>query len=174
MLKLQGENIFLRALEPEDLDFLYELENNGDVWEISGTTAPYSKFILRQYLENAHKDIFEAKQLRLCICKHDHKVIGLIDLFDFDPKHRRAGLGLIVLEKAERNKGVGGEAIELVCNYAFSVLDLRQLFANVLEDNLPSVHLFGKKGFQKIGVKKDWIYSQGRFKNEILFQKLNN
>ena len=74
MLKLQGENIFLRALEPEDLDFLYELENNGDVWEISGTTAPYSKFILRQYLENAHKDIFEAKQLRLCICKHDHNV----------------------------------------------------------------------------------------------------
>ena len=68
MLNLKGENIYLRALEPQDLDFLYHLENNPEIWEISGTTAPYSKHVLQLYLENAHKDIYEVKQLRLCIC----------------------------------------------------------------------------------------------------------
>lgn len=96
MVNLQGKHIYLRALEPGDLDFLYELENNTDIWEISGTTVPYSKHVLKQYLDNAHRDIFDVKQLRLCICKAD-QVLGLIDLFDFDPHNKRAGVGLIIL-----------------------------------------------------------------------------
>ncbi|MEB8389535.1 GNAT family N-acetyltransferase, partial [Rhodobacteraceae bacterium KMM 6894] len=85
MLSLKGENCYLRALESEDLDFLYELENNTELWEISGTTVPYSRHLLQLYLDNAHKDIYEAKQLRLCICNTSDKAVGLIDLFDFDP-----------------------------------------------------------------------------------------
>ncbi len=175
MLNLTGNTIYLRALEPNDLDFLYFLENSTELWEISGTTTPYSKFVLEQYLENAHRDIYDVKQLRLCICtKEDDKAIGLIDLFDFDPKNHRAGVGLVILKEEERNKGVGSEAVLLVCDYVFSVLELRQLFANVVEDNRASVHLFEKLGFEKVGVKKDWIFSKGLYKNEILFQKLNH
>ncbi|GGW42959.1 GNAT family N-acetyltransferase [Arenibacter certesii] len=173
MLTLKGEHIFLRALEPEDLDFLYELENNPEIWEISGTTAPYSKHILRYYLDNAHKDIYEVKQLRLCICTMEGKVTGLIDLFDFDPQNLRVGMGIVVSEKAYRNLGVGAEAIGILCNYVFSVLGLRQVYANVLEDNEPSIHLFSKLGFEKVGIKKDWISANGKFKDEILFQKIN-
>ena len=175
MLNLTGNTIYLRALEPNDLDFLYFLENSTELWEISGTTTPYSKFVLEQYLENAHRDIYDVKQLRLCICtKEDDKAIGLIDLFDFDPKNHRAGVGLVILKEEERNKGVGSEAVLLVSDYVFSVLELRQLFANVVEDNRASVHLFEKLGFEKVGVKKDWIFSKGLYKNEILFQKLNH
>ncbi|SDL45678.1 GNAT family N-acetyltransferase [Kriegella aquimaris] len=174
MLNLTGKTVYLRALEPDDIEFLYFLENSTDLWEISGTTTPYSKFILEQYLENAHRDIYDVKQLRLCICtKDDDKTIGFIDLFDFDPKNHRAGVGLVILNKEERNKGVGSETVSLICDYVFSVLGLRQLFANVLEDNKASVHLFEKLGFEKVGVKKDWIFSKGSYKNEILFQKLN-
>ena len=174
MLNLTGKTVYLRALEPDDIEFLYFLENSTDLWEISGTTTPYSKFILEQYLENAHRDIYDVKQLRLCICtKDDDKAIGFIDLFDFDPKNHRAGVGLVILNKEERNKGVGSESVSLICDYVFSVLGLRQLFANVLEDNKASVHLFEKLGFEKVGVKKDWIFSKGTYKNEILFQKLN-
>ena len=79
MLKLKGDLCYLRALEPQDLEFLYEIENDPLVWEISGTTTPYSKHILKQYLNNAHKDIFEVKQLRLVICDIEAKPIGLID-----------------------------------------------------------------------------------------------
>ncbi|MCB0381914.1 MAG: GNAT family N-acetyltransferase, partial [Psychroserpens sp.] len=68
MINLKGKHIYLRALEPEDLDFIYQIENDPSVWEISNTITPYSKFLIKQYLENAHKDIFEVKQLRLVIC----------------------------------------------------------------------------------------------------------
>lgn len=174
MLSLKGKQIYLRALEPKDLDFLYDLENNPEIWEISGTTAPYSKHVLQLYLENAHKDIYEAKQLRLCICNLEGTVMGLIDLFDFDPKNLRVGMGIIVSRKGDRNKGVGAEAIEVLTNYAFMVLGMRQVYVNVMEENAPSIHLFSKLGFEKVGVKKDWIYSNGVYKNEILFQKINS
>lgn len=172
-MNIEGKNIQLRALEPEDLDFLYELENNTDIWEISGTTNPYSKHILRQYLDNAHRDIYDIKQLRLCISKAD-KVLGLIDLFDFDPQNKRAGVGIVVLEEKERNKGIGAEAIALLCEYGFKVLGLRQLYANVLEGNVASLHLFKKMGFVEVGIKKDWIFTNGGFKNEVLLQKINS
>lgn len=172
MLSLKGDYIRLRALEPTDLDFLYELENNVAIWEISGTITPYSRHVLKQYLQNAHRDIYEVKQLRFCICDKNDVVIGLIDLFDFDPKNRRAGVGIVVLEDKNRNSGVGAEAISLLMDYAFSILALRQLYANVVVGNDASVHLFKKLGFQEVGIKKDWIFSNGIYKDEILFQKL--
>ncbi len=174
MLKLRGKHIYLRAIEPQDLEFLYQLENDTSIWEISGTSVPYSKHVLSQYLDNAHRDIYDVKQLRLCICQFDHKVIGLIDLFDFDPKNHRAGIGIIVLESEDRNRGIGTEAISLLCEYSFTTLQMKQLFANILEDNKASIHLFEKLGFKLVGSKKDWIYSDGNYKNELLYQKIKN
>lgn len=174
MLNLVGKHIYLRAIEPQDLEFLYELENDTAIWEISGTTSPYSKQVLKLYLDNAHRDIYDVKQLRLCICQSDGKVVGLIDLFDFDPKNHRAGVGIIVLSTADRNKGIGTEAISLLCDYSFSTLQLKQLYANILEDNLSSIHLFEKLGFQLVGLKKDWIYSDETYKNELLYQKIKS
>lgn len=172
MLTLKGEHIYLRALEPTDLDFLYQLENDTSIWEISGTLRPYSKKVLRLYLENAHRDIYEVKQLRLCICDTNDHCIGLIDVFDFDPKNRRAGIGIVIANPENRNKGMGAEALDLLCDYAFSVLDLHQLYANILEENTSSIHLFEKLGFESIGVKKEWIRTSKGFKNEIMFQKI--
>ena len=114
---LKGQQINLRALEKEDLNFLYELENNTDVWEISGTVTPYSKDVLTFYLENAHRDIYEVKQLRLVISNTDNKPLGLIDLYDFDPKHKRAGVGIVVVNEAERNKGIGTTITLKLKNY---------------------------------------------------------
>ncbi len=173
MVNLKGQSVYLRALEPKDLDFLYLLENDTSIWEISGTLKPYSKKMLRSYLDNAYRDIYEVKQLRLCICGVDDTCIGLIDLFDFDPKNRRAGMGIIVANPEDRGKGFGAEAIALMCNYAFTTLDLHQIYANILEDNVNSIKLFQKMGFEKIGTKKDWIRSSSGFKNEVLFQKIN-
>ncbi|QXP53472.1 GNAT family N-acetyltransferase [Cellulophaga sp. HaHa_2_95] len=174
MYSLKGEKVYLRALEPSDLDFLYYLENSTEVWEVSGTTAPYSKQVLEMYLDNVHRDIYEVKQLRLCICALDDTVVGLIDLFDFDPKNRKAGIGVIIASKDQRNNGFGAEALELLCGYSRVTLELHQVYCNILEDNHPSIHLFEKLGFKKIGIKKDWILSEGIYKNEILYQKIFN
>ncbi len=171
---LQGKDIFLRALEKSDLEFLYDLENDPNIWEISGTTTPYSKGVLKAYLKNAHQDIYEAKQLRLVISSKKGKILGLIDLYDFDPKNRRAGLGIIVADEQNRNKGSGAQAIQVLCDYAFSTLGLHQIYANILVENNRSIHLFEKMGFKRVGIKKDWVFSNNEYKDELLFQKMFN
>lgn len=175
MKTLQGEHIRLRALEPEDLEILYRLENDESVWEISNTSAPYSKFVLKQYLDNAHKDIYEIKQLRLVItAASEEKPVGFIDFFDFDPKHRRVGVGIIIFSEEDRQKGYAGESLELLCTYAFSHLNMHQVYANITQDNDRSISLFEKLGFVKAGTKKDWVLSEGKYKDELFYQKFNH
>ena len=174
MITLRGTNIYLRALEPEDLEFIYAIENNESVWEVSNTQTPYSRFLIRQYLENAHQDIYEAKQLRLAICLYDtFHAIGLIDLFDFDPKNNRAGVGIVISSETNRNLGIGSEALQLVINYAFNQLQLHQLYANIGIKNTTSINLFTTFGFEKIGVKKDWNFFNNQFQDELLVQLIN-
>ena len=173
-LTLQGELVYLRALEPEDLDLVFKIENDEDLWELTTTITPFSKFLLKQYLRNSHKDIYEAKQLRLVICKKStNEALGLIDLFDFDPKHLRAGLGILIFSEVERGRGYGAEALKLITNYSFKRIELHQLYANILEENKPSISLFEKQGFQSVGLKKDWLRIEGKFKNEYLYQLIN-
>ena len=171
MTTLQGKNIYLRALEPEDLEFVYAIENDETIWEVSNTITPYSKFLIRQYLENAHQDIYEVKQLRLAICKSNtSEAVGLIDLFDFDVKNKRAGVGIIIQNEIDRNNGLGKEALGLVINYAFQQLQLHQLYANIGTENKASVSLFTTFGFERIGVKKDWNFANNAFQDEAVFQ----
>ena len=174
MITLKGKNIFLRALEPTDLAFVYAIENDESIWEVSHTQTPYSSFLIKQYLENAHQDIYEAKQLRLAICENDNEnAIGLIDLFDFDPKNNRAGIGILIKNTENRNQGIGTEALGLLINYAFYNLNLNQLYANIATENVGSLKLFTNFGFQKIGIKKKWNLVNGIYKDEALFQLIH-
>lgn len=174
MLTLGGKLIYLRALEPEDLDFLFSVENDEDFWEVSATSTPFSRYILRQYIENAHKDIYEVKQLRLVICKKDGTQLGLIDIFDFEPKHRRAAIGIIISSKINREKGFASEALSLVCEYCFRRLDFHQVYASVGTENVPSRLLFENAGFVRTGHKKDWNYIDGMFRDELLYQLIQD
>ena len=173
MITLKGEHIYLRALEAEDLDFIHTIENDEVFWEISNTVAPYSKFILKKYLDNAYKDIFEAKQLRLVISNYKNEALGMIDLFDFDFSNSRAGVGILIKDYSNRNSGVGKEALKLLINYSFNHLNLHQLYCNISEDNMASISLFSNQGFEKVGLKKDWSLINGTYKNEYFFQLIN-
>lgn len=175
MITLKGENIFLRALELSDLDFLYNLENDESLWEVSNTTTPYSKYILQQYLENSHRDIYEVKQLRLVVCLNDSEAaVGLIDLFDFDPKHSRVGIGIVIFSEDDKRKGYASEALKLTCDYAFSHLNVHQIFAGITEENKGSIKLFEKADFERSGIKKDWIFSEGKYLSEYFYQLIPN
>jgi diamine N-acetyltransferase len=175
MITLKGNKIYLRALEPSDLEFIYHIENDETIWEVSNTQTPYSKFLIRQYLENAHQDIYEAKQLRLAICKNEsEQAIGLIDLFEFDPKNNRAGIGIVIQNEVDRIQGYGKEALGLLIDFSFNQLQLHQLYANIGIDNVSSLNLFATFGFQKIGIKKDWIYSNNSYQDEAIYQLINH
>ncbi|MDX1829176.1 MAG: GNAT family protein [Lutibacter sp.] len=169
MATLHGKNITLRALEPEDLDFLFSTENNEAFWEVSNTQTPYSKHLLQNYIENAHQDIYEAKQFRFVICDTKNIPVGMIDLFNFNPQHKRVGVGILILPKYQ-NKKFGSEALELLIDYAFTYLNIHQIYANITTDNSKSIHLFEQFNFKKTGVKKDWIFSKNEFKDENIYQ----
>lgn len=173
---LESENIKLRALEPSDIDLLYDWENNTNIWTISNTLNPFSKFILKQYLENSHLDIYQTKQLRLIIelkTKDTNIPIGTIDIFDFDPYHLRAGVGILISKEEHRKKGYATEALQILINYSFKYLGLHQLYCNIASDNMKSVKLFTNVGFKIIGEKKDWIKSHSKWINEYLLQLIN-
>ena len=169
MNTLKGNNIFLRALESSDIDYLFSIENNEKYWSISDSQIPFSRYLLSRYLENSNMDIYEAKQLRLVITDFKNSTIGLIDLFDIDFKNKRAGVALIINENM-RSKGYAKEALELLIKYSKTHLFLHQLYCNVLEDNIHSANLFKSVNFKQVGLKKDWIIFDGKFKNELLLQ----
>lgn len=174
MLNLKSEHIYLRALEPEDLDFLYSVENDTSVWELSHTQAPYSRIVLQQYLKNAQQDIYEAKQLRLVISDYEGRALGLIDLFDFDFKNKRAGIGILIKNLEDRGRGYGAEALRILINYCFNTLQLHQVYCNISETNEMSLRLFKKAGFEIIGLKKDWNSASKGFSNEYMLQRINH
>ena len=173
MVELQGNLINLRIINLEDLAFLYSLENNESLWELSQTQKPFSKEVLRSYLETAQKDIKEIKQLRLMITSKTNEPMGFIDLFDYDAHNMRAGVSIVLIDK-HRQKGYGKDALSLLVNHSFKVLCLHQLYGNILEDNSASINLFESVGFEKVGIKKEWRFYKEQYKNEYLFQLINH
>ncbi|MFC2079836.1 GNAT family N-acetyltransferase [Bacteroidota bacterium] len=168
---LSGKKVVLRALEPEDLQFLYEWENDTDIWSISETFSPVSRYLLKKYLENAHKDIFEAKQLRLMIQALDPDLpVGTIDLFDFDHFHKKAGIGILIAEKGERKKGYASESLEILKNYCFHILKLNQLYCSISVQNKSSIKLFQNAGFEITGTKKSWHWNGDDYTDEYFLQ----
>jgi len=168
-----GDTLTLRALEPDDVELLYKWENDSDSWKVSNTHAPISKYMLASYIKSSDRDIWESRELRLIIESNDGAAVGTVELFDFDPFHLRAGLGIIIFEHEDRRKGLASNALKLIMNYAFNELGIYQLYANVAESNSASIELFTRLGFLQTGNKTNWIRIPGvGWENELLFQKV--
>lgn len=173
MQLLENKNIVLRALEPQDLDSLFEIENDVALWPISDTLVPFSRDLLSKYLEESGKDIFEAKQLRLAISPAGRNdLIGLVDLFQFEPHHGRAGIGILV-KNDHQGKGIATQAVDLMTNYAFRILGLNQVFAQIPANNSKSQQLFEKSGFTRSGTLKKWMKENDEFTDVLIYQLMN-
>ena len=168
---LNSDYTYLRALEPADLDFLYTLENDTSVWHVGNTITPHSRFVLEAYLENAALDIYTTKQLRLIICNRSHEAVGAIDLYDFDPLHRRAGVGIVVAT-AQRRNGHAAAALQLLLPYCRHTLQLHQVYCSVTATNIASINLFRESGFAEIGVRKSWLRTSAGWDDAIELQLL--
>ncbi len=172
MKLLENTNIMLRALEPTDLDAIFKWENDTDIWKYGSTVAPYSKHQIIEYLKNYTADIFKDLQLRLMIIeKATNNQVGMIDLFDFNPFHSRAFIGILI-DSQHQQKGYGYEAMISMINYAKDFIGLHQLAVNIPCDNTASIHLFKKLDFTETGRLKDWIRSGKTYRDTIVFQKI--
>lgn len=171
---LETDIIRLRALEPEDVNILYKWENDTNLWKMSSTVAPFSKYVLRRFIENQRYDIYETKQIRLIIeLKETGKPVGAIDLFDLDPTNRRAAVGIVVYDEQDQGKGYASSALTAMILYAFQTLCLNQLYCNIFSNNIKSLGLFKKKGFTIIGLKQEWVKTTSGWLDEYMLQLIN-
>lgn len=172
MAQLENETIRLRALEPEDLELLYRWENNPELWSLGNTMSPYSRYILKEYIRESHRDIFEVKQLRLMIelCSTG-AAIGTVDLYDFEPHHRRAGVGILIDSLYQRN-GFAAQAMCVLMDYAFKYLKLYQLYVHIPIGNEASKTLFTRCGFVISGILKDWVMTENGYSDVLIMQKV--
>jgi diamine N-acetyltransferase len=166
--------VLLRAIEPEDIDLLYQWENNMELWVISETLKPFSRNQLKQYIKGINLDIYQSKELRLMIETTDENpvLIGMIDLFDFDPYHSRAGVG-IMLNKQFEGKGYASEALQLFIDYCFNTLAIHQLYCSIMLNNAQSIRLFESKGFVKTGLRKQWRKVGRNYVDEAFYQLIS-
>lgn len=165
--------VLLRALEPEDVDLLYEWENDPEVWRVSCQTSLFSRSDLRRYIASSHADIAQIGQKRFVIVRtEDNLSVGTIDLFDYDAIHRRAGVGVLIYDAAHRQQGFAAAAVELVKEYAFGVLSLHQLYVSVDSGNDPSIALFRKSGFVECGLRREWFRRNGLWIDTVEMQCL--
>lgn len=172
MAQLENETIRLRALEPEDLELLYRWENNPELWSLGNTMSPYSRYILKEYIRESHRDIFEVKQLRLMIelCSTG-AAIGTVDLYDFEPHHRRAGVGILIDSLYQKN-GFAAQAMCVLMDYAFKYLKLYQLYVHIPIGNEASKALFTRCGFVISGILKDWVMTENGYSDVLIMQKV--
>lgn len=170
---MQGERLFLRALEPSDIDLLYKWENDPELWNVSNTIAPFSRFAIEQYILSTGSDIFSSRQLRLLICLKDENntAVGAIDLFDFEPLHKRAGIGILIASDF-RMQGYATEALQIMIDYCRVILQLHQLYGNITSNNTQSIRLFKEAGFVNTGTKIEWLRQGEHWVDELIFQKI--
>ena len=168
---LENENIRLRAVEPEDLDRLYTWENNTQIWDVGNTRNPYSRYVLKQYIVNSDKDIYESKQLRLMMVSiQTGETVGTVDLFDFDIHNSRIALGLYV-DAAFQGNGFARESLHLIEEYVFTYLKIHQLYCHIAMNNTASIRLFEQEKYEKTGFLKDWIKTSRGFEDIVVFQQ---
>ena len=163
--------IALRKIEPTDLPFLYQWENDASAWADGANHNPLSQQDLREYIASTTGDIFKDGQLRLVIqsvseavctlsaqrsvSPQDGLTIGCVDLFDFDPRNRRAALGMYIASE-HRGKGVGHEALAKIEEYDFDFLHLRCLYAVIAQTNTACSAIFEHAGYIPSSPLKNW------------------
>lgn len=160
----------LRAMEPEDLDFLYAMENDKEVWDVGCTNVPYSRYVLHDYIANASNDIYADGQVRMVMEDWSGNRVGLVDVFNFDASNRRAEVSVVVMTEY-RGRGLARDAVRQVCHYALRTLHLHQLYAIIATDNMASQQLFSETGFTGRNVLREWLFDGMTYKDAIVMQK---
>lgn len=167
---LRGEKVFLRPVEPEDATKLMLWENNPKHWKVTDTEVPFSMHGILQLIEQ-QQAIRTTGQLRFMIClQGSGEPVGAIDLYDADFRNEHAAVGILIGEEQNKEKGFALESLTLLVEYALKVLCFYNLTCSIQADNLASIALFEKAGFEKVGTRKKWFKHKEERIDELIFQ----
>ncbi len=167
--------MLLRPIEPEDLQLLYTIENDTELWDVTNNNGPYSHYALKQYIAN-QTTVYDSGEMRFIIDLSDTpqdttRPIGIIDLINYSPLNARAEVCIALLKK-HRNKGYALKALQQLHLYTTERLRIHTLYALISPENNQSIHLFEKAHYNLIATLPEWQYSGGKYRPISLFQKI--
>ena len=169
---LKGEKVTLREMRDDDLELLFDWENRAELDYLGDEHEPLTEAQISNFINHSTGDIYTDGQLRLMIDCADN-TIGCVDLFEFDQHNQRAGVGILIADDRNRQQGFAREAVDLLTNYCFDVLNFRQLYCHIPVDNEASIKLFAACGYKETGKNIDWVKKENGFIDAVFMQNLN-
>ena len=174
MIYIQHKRLTLRSIEKQDIDFLFQVENDLKYFHLSDSYGPYTKEELLNYIHQAKAPLTKAKQYRLVICLPSNEPIGFLDLYAYNENEKSIGLGIIIYDKNYRNKGFAKTAITLINQWCFNTGMIQAIFADVLATNQNSLLLFRALGFKQYKIIDKWNPYLKVFKQMICLKLESN
>ena len=164
---LENDKIRLRAVEPEDVKIITEVESDSSQWIDNCMCAPISYQMITEYALSYDADPFRAGQIRLMIeSKETKSIIGIIDLYQISAQNRTAFIGIYILPRYRR-QGLGLESLSILEKYAYFLLNLNNFGAKIVYNNVESINLFKKAGFTHSGTLPEWIQT-GKVRRDLM------
>lgn len=167
---INAENIFLRGMQPEDVDgpYFQWMNDSAITAYLESRFFPQTKKAMLAFLDG----IADGRNLMLAIClKQNGRHIGNIKIGGIDFIHRRGELGLLIGDKNEWGKGYASEAIAAITKFAFNELNLYKVWAGAYVENVGSVKAFEKAGFAREATLPKHFFCQGRFTDSVILAK---
>jgi [ribosomal protein S5]-alanine N-acetyltransferase len=170
---IEGERIYLREVRIDDVnENYYNWMNDSDVNQYLETRY------IPQSIENIKKFVtgMDAKrdEIFLAIClKENDQHIGNIKLGPINWIHKFGDISLLIGDKNCWGKGYATEAIKLISNFAFSVLNMHKLIAGCYIQNKGSAGAFEKAGYKREATLKNHWYANGKYYDEYIYALFN-
>jgi ribosomal-protein-alanine N-acetyltransferase len=165
---IHGRRLYLRELTADDAGERYER------WLNDPEVTRYLESRFRRNTLDAIKDYVRTvgsdpdDLLLAIVLKQDDEHIGNIRLGPIDRHHRSAEVGIMLGEKRHWGRGYGSEAIAALTGHAFEELELHKLTANCYSANDGSARAFEKAGWQREGLRRGQLWSDGEWMDQIL------
>lgn len=152
-MTIPNHYVNLRAVEPEDVDFMLDCESDSDISRWSDCRAPISRAQLLSYALTYDADPFSAGQLRLIM--EAGEPVGIIDLYDINDKDSRAFVGICVHPSFRKN-GFALAALNKLLHMCRQKIGIKWLLAKISVDNIPALNLFYKSGYKEVALLPHW------------------
>ena len=164
MPHLLGEHIMLREYRQEDYQAIRRWVNDEQSVRYLSSTFwfPQSAMDTEAFLNR----MMQSSPNGACFViadRSDESYLGQLDIFSINWKLRCGDIGLIVGCEEKRGHGVGTEALQLLCQYAFETLGLERLQLDVDMENLRARRCYEKAGFVMEGIKRHAFFRDGKF-----------
>lgn len=142
-----SERLRLDVVAPGDESFLFDWENNPENWAVSEGEGPYTMSEIKSFITTCD-DLERHGQIRFVVRKiSDNMPLGALDLFNYQKRNRKAGLGILIANIQDRKKGYASECLSDHLTQIIDYFNLSEVYALVFRDNIASVRLFEKCGF---------------------------